>query len=117
MSKLLLEILMVTMLSSHPLENIASLRSEANQVPLHQFVSFALVLCEFYLILFLKVFSVPLVFSSGSAPIQITQKTIATGLIINEDWELTVDLKIPAKSPAGWKNVFSVQAEGIGRQI
>ena len=64
-----------------------------------------------------KIVSVPLVFSSGSPPIQITQKTIATGLIINEDWELTVDLKIPAKSTARWKNVFSVQAEGIGRKI
>ena len=56
MSKLLLEILMITMLSSHPPENIASLRFEAVQVPLHQFVSFALVLSEFYLVLFLKFF-------------------------------------------------------------
>ena len=75
---------------------------------------------QFYLILILKnvkFSSVPLVFSSGPSPFQITENTIATGLTIYEDWELSVDLKIPAKSTAGWKNVFGLQTEGIGRLI
>ena len=40
-------------------------------------------------------------------------QTLATGLTLYEDWEITIDLKFPdeTRSP-NWKNVFGLQVDG-----
>ena len=46
-------------------------------------------------------------------------RTIATGLTISKDCELSIDLLLGKQEPteaAKWKNVFGMQVEGRGRQ-
>ena len=46
-------------------------------------------------------------------------ETIATGLTIAKNWELSIDLSLGTQEPseAGkWKNIFGMQVEGCGRK-
>ena len=46
-------------------------------------------------------------------------QTLATGLTIAKDWELSIDLSLGRQEPteaAKWKNVFGMQVEGRGRK-
>ena len=56
-------------------------------------------------------------FSSGSSHTAISTETLATDLTILEDWDLSIDLKLPAQSTALWKNVFGIQVEGIENDL
>ena len=53
------------------------------------------------------------IFSSGSSVTKmIGTKTLKTGLKLCEDWDLSIDLKLPNQSTTQWKNVFGLQVEG-----
>ena len=57
------------------------------------------------------------VFSSGPSVSKIVEtKTLKKGLTLCEDWDLSIDLKLPSQSTLNWKNVFSLQVEGTADQ-
>ena len=51
-------------------------------------------------------------FDSESSPFQIEEIILASGLTIYENWEISIDLKLPVQANGGWRNVFGVQVEG-----
>ena len=51
-------------------------------------------------------------YSSGSSATTLSTKTLATGLIISEDWALSIDLKLPHQQSTKWSNIFSLQVDG-----
>ena len=61
-------------------------------------------------------YSVSQIFDSGSSPSQIdaAETTLASGLTIYENWEVSIDLKLPVQAAGGWRNVFGMQVEGKG---
>ena len=55
------------------------------------------------------------IFASGSSATTISSQTLATGLTIFKDWEISVDLKLTESRPE-FQNVLSLQVEGTGQQ-
>ena len=53
------------------------------------------------------------VFSSGPSVSKIVEtKTLKKGLTLCEDWDLSIDLKLPSQSTSKWGNIFGLQVEG-----
>ena len=53
------------------------------------------------------------VYSSGPSVTPILNKALAFDLKLCEDWDLSIDLKLPKQSTSQWRNVFGVQVKGI----
>ena len=53
-------------------------------------------------------------YSSGSLETEISTNTVAHGLTICEDWDLSIDLFLPSQQPTGWRNIFGLQVYGTG---
>ena len=58
-------------------------------------------------------------YSSGPSAETISTQTLASGLTICEDWNISVDLKLPSQfaptckwQTCGWPNIFSLQVNG-----
>ena len=51
------------------------------------------------------------VYSSGNSVSTITTKVLKTGIKLCQNWELTIDLKIPDQSINHWTNIFGIQKE------
>ena len=57
------------------------------------------------------------VFSSGPSVSKIVEtKTLTKGLTLCEDWDLTIDLKLPSQSTIKWGNIFGLQVEGTANE-
>ena len=51
------------------------------------------------------------VYSSGNSVSTIATKVLKTGIKLCQNWELTIDLKIPDQSINHWTNIFGIQKE------
>ena len=57
------------------------------------------------------------VFSSGPSVSKIVEtKTLKKGLTLCEDWDLSIDLKLPSQSTSKWGNIFGLQVEGTANE-
>ena len=50
-----------------------------------------------------------MVYSSGSSVTTLSTDILAKDLTLCEEWNLSIDLKVPSRSMAKWRKIFSVQ--------